>query len=110
MLKNSHQDADNRFGPFRGAGNELGLVPEWVPGLGTHLVPWLRWTEPVGAGGRPRLRSALRPGSISRGSGGLRVLQHLRRRLTSSREVIEFIAGETGSVRAIMPAKRLATL
>lgn len=59
------EEVDNRFGPFRGAGNELGLVPR----LGTHLVPWLGWTEVVGGGGRSRLRPALRPGNVSRGSG-----------------------------------------
>ncbi|MDM4719330.1 NAD(P)-dependent oxidoreductase [Micromonospora sp. WMMA1363] len=89
-----------RLGHFAGAGNSLGMVPALVPRLRTGLVPWL-------AGGRARL--ALVAGTDL---GEAFALAATADRLDdyesfnvcgptfpTAREVIEFIADETGSPR-----------
>jgi nucleoside-diphosphate-sugar epimerase len=86
-----------RLGHFIGKGNRLGLLPALVPRLRTYLVPWL-------AGGRMRMPLAADT-DLGRGFALATVAGNLDNyesfnicgaAFPSMREVIEFIAAETG--------------
>ena len=89
-----------RLGHFVGAGNRLGLVPALIPRLRTRLVPWL-------AGGRTRL-PLVADADLGRAFARAAVAGNLDDyesfnicgpEFPTLREVIEFIATETGSPR-----------
>jgi nucleoside-diphosphate-sugar epimerase len=89
-----------RLGHFVGAGNRLGLVPALVPRLKTHLVPWL-------AGGTKRL-PLVADTDLGHGFARAALAEDLDdfesfnicgAEFPRLREVVEFIAAETGSPR-----------
>ncbi|MCF6524801.1 NAD(P)-dependent oxidoreductase [Streptomyces sp. JJ36] len=89
-----------RLGHFAGAGNALGMVPALVPRLRTRLVPWL-------AGGRARL-PLVADTDLGEAFALAATAEHLDDyesfnivgpTVPTAREVIEFIADETGSPR-----------
>ncbi len=100
MQTNSHRGTQMitmRLGHFIGKGNRLGILPALVPRLRTYLVPWL-------AGGRKRM-----PLVADTDMGNAFALTAVAENLNiyesfnicgsafpSMREVIDFIAAETG--------------
>ena len=86
-----------RLGHFVGRGNALGLVSALAPRLRTHLVPWL-------AGGRSRLPlvadtdlgESFALAALADGLGDFESFNICGPEFPSAREVIGFIAGETG--------------
>jgi nucleoside-diphosphate-sugar epimerase len=86
-----------RLGHFIGRGNRLGLLPALVPRLRTYLVPWL-------AGGKKRmpltadtdLGRAFALAATAEGLDDYESFNICGREFPSLREVIEFIAAETG--------------
>lgn len=100
MRKNSRrgtQMVSMRLGHFVGAGNELGLIPALVPRLRTYLVPWL-------AGGRSRLAlvtdtdlgESFALAAVAAGLNDYESFNICGTEFPTTRELIEFIAGETG--------------
>ncbi len=100
MRENSHRGTHMvtlRLGHFVGAGNALGLVPALVPRLRTYLVPWL-------AGGRSRLAlvadtdlgESFALASVADGLNEYESFNICGSEFPTTREVIEFIASETG--------------
>jgi nucleoside-diphosphate-sugar epimerase len=93
-----------RLGHFAGAGNTLGMVPALLPRLRTRMVPWL-------AGGRARLAlvadSDLGQGmALAALADGLDPYESFHicgPEFPTMREVLEFIAAETG-----LPAPRIS--
>ncbi len=86
-----------RLGHFVGAGNRLGMLPALLPRLRTYLVPWL-------AGGRKRL-PLVADADLGRAFALAAVVKDLRdyesfnicgTEFPTLREVIEFIAAQTG--------------
>jgi len=91
-----------RLGHFVGAGNRLGLVPALVPRLKTYLVPWL-------AGGRRRL-PLVADTDLGQAFARTVLADHLDdyesfnicgTEFPTLREVIDFIAAETGCPRPL---------
>jgi nucleoside-diphosphate-sugar epimerase len=86
-----------RLGHFVGAGNRLGALPALVPRLRTYLVPWL-------AGGRKRmplvadtdLGNAFALAATAEGLDAYESFNICGAEFPPLREVIEFIASETG--------------
>ena len=86
-----------RLGHFVGRGNRLGLVPALAPRLRTYLVPWL-------AGGRKHLPlvadtdlgRAFACASIARSLDDYESFNICGSEFPTLREVVEFIAAETG--------------
>lgn len=86
-----------RLGHFVGAGNRIGIVPALTPRLRTRLVPWL-------AGGRSRLPlvgdtdlgQAFALAAVAEGLDDFESFNICGAEFPSTREVIEFIAGEAG--------------
>lgn len=86
-----------RLGHFVGAGNRLGTLPALVPRLRTWLVPWL-------AGGRGRfpivadadLGRAFALAAIADGLDDYESFNICGAEFPTLREVVEFIAAETG--------------
>jgi nucleoside-diphosphate-sugar epimerase len=86
-----------RLGHFIGKGNRLGLLPALVPRLRTYLVPWL-------ADGRKRmplvadtdLGQAFARAAIADGLNDYESFNACGAEFPTMREVIEFIAAETG--------------
>lgn len=105
MRANSHRGTQMvtlRLGHFIGAGNRLGLVPALVPRLKTWLVPWL-------AGGRKRL-PLVAEADLGRGFAAAALADNLDdyesfnicgAEFPTLREVVEFIATETGCPRPL---------
>ena len=91
-----------RLGTFVGAGNDLGLVPALVPRLRTYLVPWL-------AGGRSRmalvadtdLGESFALAAVADGLDNYESFNICGTAFPPMREVIEFIASETGFPRPL---------
>jgi nucleoside-diphosphate-sugar epimerase len=89
-----------RLGHFVGAGNALGLVPALVPRMRTYLVPWL-------AGGRGHmplvtdtdLGESFALAAVADGLGDYESFNICGSEFPTTREVIEFIARETGFPR-----------
>jgi nucleoside-diphosphate-sugar epimerase len=89
-----------RLGHFVGAGNQIGVVPALVPRLRTRLVPWL-------SGGRSRLPlvadtdlgEAFALAAVADGLDDFESFNICGAEFPTSREVIEFIAGEIGVPR-----------
>ncbi len=86
-----------RLGHFIGTGNRLGMLPALVPRLKTFLVPWL-------AGGRKRLplvadtdlANAFVRATLAEGLDDYESFNICGTEFPTLREVIEFIAAETG--------------
>ncbi len=86
-----------RLGHFVGAGNRLGMLPALVPRLRTYLVPWL-------AGGRKRipltsdsdLGNAFTLAATAEGLNDYESFNICGGEFPTLREVVEFIAQETG--------------
>jgi nucleoside-diphosphate-sugar epimerase len=86
-----------RLGHFIGAGNRLGMLPALVPRLRTYLVPWL-------AGGRKRLPlvadtdlgKAFAMAATADGLNDYESFNICGKEFPTLREVVEFIAAETG--------------
>lgn len=86
-----------RLGNFIGVGNRLGILPALVPRLRTYLVPWL-------AGGRKRqplvadtdLGAAFALAAITEGLNDYESFNICGKEFPALREVVEFIAAETG--------------
>jgi len=105
MRANSHRGTQMitlRLGHFIGAGNRLGLLPALVPRLRTWLVPWL-------AGGRKRM-PLVADTDLGRGFALAAAADRLDdyesfnicgTEFPTMREVIEFIAAETGFPRPL---------
>jgi nucleoside-diphosphate-sugar epimerase len=100
MVENSHRGTQlltMRLGHFVGAGNQLGVVPALAPRLRTRLVPWL-------AGGHSRLplvadtdlAEAFALAAVADGLDDYESFNICGPQFPTAREVIEFIAGETG--------------
>lgn len=100
MRNNSHrgtQMVTMRLGHFIGTGNRLGMLPALVPRLRTYLVPWL-------AGGCKRLPlvadtdlgMAFVLASIAEGLNDYESFNICGAEFPTLREVVEFIAVETG--------------
>ncbi|MDH2389257.1 MULTISPECIES: NAD-dependent epimerase/dehydratase family protein [Streptomyces] len=93
-----------RLGHFVGAGNSLGMVPALVPRLRTRLVPWL-------AGGRSRLAlvadtdlgQGMALAALAEGLDPYESFNICGPEFPTMREVLEFIADETG-----LPAPRFS--
>jgi nucleoside-diphosphate-sugar epimerase len=103
MRENSHrgtQMVTMRLGHFVGAGNVIGIVPALTPRLRTRLVPWI-------AGGRARLPlvadtdlgEAFVRASLAEGLDDHESFNICGPEYPTTREVIEFIAAETGLPR-----------
>ena len=86
-----------RLGHFIGAGNRLGILPALTPRLRTYLVPWL-------AGGRKRLPlvadtdlgKAFALAATAEGLNDYESFNICGKDFPTLREVVEFIAAETG--------------
>lgn len=86
-----------RLGNFIGKGNRLGLLPALVPRLRTYLVPWL-------AGGRKRmplvadtdLGKGFALAAVAEGLDDYESFNLCGREFPTMREVVDFIAAETG--------------
>lgn len=86
-----------RLGHFIGVGNRLGIVPALTPRLRTYLVPWL-------AGGRKHLPlvadtdlgSAFALACVAQGLDNYESFNICGTAFPTLREVVEFIARETG--------------
>lgn len=86
-----------RLGHFVGLGNTLGMLPALVPRLRTFLVPWL-------AGGRSRLAlvtdtdlgESFALAAVADGFNAYESFNICGTQFPTTREVIEFIASETG--------------
>ena len=86
-----------RLGHFIGAGNRLGMLPALVPRLRTYLVPWL-------AGGHKRLPlvadtdlgRAFTMAAMADGLNDYESFNICGAEFPTLREVVEFIATETG--------------
>ncbi|MHB8622125.1 MAG: NAD-dependent epimerase/dehydratase family protein [Sulfuricaulis sp.] len=86
-----------RLGHFIGEGNRLGMVPALVPRLKTYLVPWL-------ASGRKRLPlvadtdlgNAFTLAALANGLNNYESFNICGAEFPTLREVVEFIASETG--------------
>lgn len=100
MRANSHRGTQMvalRLGHFVGAGNRLGIVPALTPRLRTRLVPWL-------GGGRKRialiadsdLGNAFAVAALAQGLNDYESFNICGTQFPRLREVIEFIAAETG--------------
>lgn len=100
MRTNSHRGTQLitlRLGHFIGAGNRLGLLPALVPRLRTYLVPWL-------GGGRKRMPLTAdtdlgRGFALAATAAGLDDYESFNlcgSEFPTLREVVEFIAAETG--------------
>jgi len=100
MQTNSHRGTQMitlRLGHFIGKGNRLGILPALVPRLRTYLVPWL-------AGGRTRLPlvadsdmgQAFALAAIAENLNIYESFNICGSEFPSMREVIDFIATETG--------------
>lgn len=100
MLANSArgtQMVTMRLGHFVGAGNRLGMLPALVPRLRTYLVPWL-------AGGRKRLAlvadsdlaDAYVRAAVAENLDDYESFNICGAEFPTLREVVEFIAAETG--------------
>ena len=100
MLENSGrgtQMVTMRLGNFVGAGNDLGMVAALAPRLRTRLVPWL-------AGGRARmslaadedLGEAFALAAVATSLDNYESFNICGAEFPTAREVIEFIADETG--------------
>ncbi len=100
MNENSHRGTQMvtlRLGHFIGAGNRLGLLPALVPRLRTYLVPWL-------AGGRKRLPlvadvdlgRAFALAATAENLDDYESFNICGDDFPTLREVVEFIAAETG--------------
>ncbi|MFE9255312.1 NAD-dependent epimerase/dehydratase family protein [Streptomyces sp. NPDC006879] len=93
-----------RLGHFVGAGNSLGMVPALVPRLRTRMVPWL-------AGGRSRLAlvadtdlgQGMALAALAEGLDPYESFHICGPSFPTMREVLDFIAAETG-----LPAPRLS--
>jgi len=91
-----------RLGHFIGAGNRLGMLPALVPRLRTRLVPWL-------AGGHKRLPlvadtdlgKAFALAATADGLNDYESFNICGREFPALREVVEFIAAETGFPRPL---------
>lgn len=91
-----------RLGHFIGVGNRLGMLPALVPRLRTYLVPWL-------AGGRSRLPlvadADLAEGfvraAIADGLNDYESFNICGPEFPTLREIIDFIAAETGLPRPL---------
>ncbi|MDP1680688.1 MAG: NAD-dependent epimerase/dehydratase family protein [Burkholderiales bacterium] len=91
-----------RLGNFIGKGNRLGLLPALVPRLRTYLVPWL-------AGGRKRmplvadtdLGMGFALAAVVDGLDGYESFNICGSQFPTMREVIEFIAAETGFLQPL---------
>lgn len=91
-----------RLGMFIGAGNRLGLLPALVPRLRTYLVPWL-------SGGRKRLPlvadtdlgQAFALAAQADGLGDYESFNVCGAEFPTLREVVEFIAAQTGFPRPL---------
>lgn len=100
MRANNHRGTQMitlRLGHFVGRGNRLGLLPALVPRLRTYLVPWL-------AGGRKRmplvadadLGRGFALAATAEGLGDYESFNVCGTEFPAMREVVEFIAAETG--------------
>ena len=100
MRKNSGrgmQMVTMRLGHFVGSGNTLGLIPALTPRLRTYLVPWL-------AGGRSRLAlvtdtdlgESFALAVVANGLNQYESFNICGTEFPTTREVVEFIARETG--------------
>lgn len=100
MQRNSHRGTQMitmRLGHFIGKGNRLGILPALVPRLRTHLVPWL-------ASGRKRMPLVADTDmghafALAAVANNLNIYESFNicgSTFPSMREVIEFIAAETG--------------
>ena len=100
LQANSHRGTQMvtlRLGHFIGKGNHLGLLPALVPRLRTYLVPWL-------AGGRKRmplvadsdLGNAFAQTVMAENLNSYESFNICGSAFPSMREVIDFIAAETG--------------
>lgn len=86
-----------RLGHFIGTGNRLGILPALTPRLRTYLVPWL-------AGGRKRLPlvadsdlgNAFALAVLAKGLNDYESFNISGAEFPTLREIIEFIAAETG--------------
>lgn len=86
-----------RLGHFVGAGNAQGLVPALVPRLSTRLVPWL-------SGGSARLPlvadtdlgEGMALAALADGLAPYESFNIIGPELPTTREVIEYVAAETG--------------
>jgi len=91
-----------RLGHFIGAGNRLGLLPALVPRLRTYLVPWL-------AGGCKRmplvadtdLGRGFALAALAEGLGPYESFNICGTEFPAMREVVAFIAAETGFPRPL---------
>lgn len=100
MQANSHRGTQMvtlRLGHFIGKGNRLGILPALVPRLRSYLVPWL-------AGGRKRMPlvadtdmgKAFALAAVAKNLNGYESFNICGTEFPSMREVIDFIAAETG--------------
>lgn len=100
MRENSHRGTEMvtmRLGHFVGAGNQVGIVPALAPRLRTRLVPWI-------AGGRSRLPlvadtdlgRAFALAAVADGLNDYESFNICGPDFPTAREVIGFIAAETG--------------
>jgi nucleoside-diphosphate-sugar epimerase len=105
MLANSArgtQMVTMRLGHFVGAGNRLGLLPALVPRLRTYLVPWLD-------GGRKRLApvadsdlaDAYVRAAVAENLDNYESFNICGAEFPTLREVVEFVAAETGFPRPL---------
>ena len=91
-----------RLGHFVGAGNRLGLVPALVPRLRTYLVPWLAGgREPVPLVADSDLGQAFARAAVADNLDDYESFNICGPEFPTLREVIEFIATETGFPRPL---------
>lgn len=114
MRENSHrgtQMVTMRLGHFVGAGNQVGIVAALAPRLRTRLVPWI-------AGGRSRLPlvadtdlgQAFTLAAVADGLDDYESFNICGPDFPTAREVISFIAAETGFPRPWYSVPRPAAL
>ncbi len=95
--KHGTQMVTLRLGHFIGRGNRLGILPALVPRLKTYLVPWL-------AGGRKHLPlvadtdmgESFALAAVTKGLNDYESFNICGKNYPTLREVIDFIAAETG--------------